>query len=158
MSGLLGSLGLDEVPADPNATPDGRYEGVIFKDEIVVKKDDTVHHVITYKVEDPSSNYNGAQRPEWFKLGVNPVRDETTNALTGFTPAMDETTKRWYKMRLAGLGLDDAAIAAWTPGSLVGKKVTFGTKKNGNFINVNFVELREAPEAPAAGPGITGAL
>lgn len=144
---LLGSLGLDDVPADPNDVPDGRYNGVVFKDEFVVKSDDTVHHVITYRVDE--GQFAGAQKPEWFKVGVNPVRAEVTNALTGFTPAMEETAKRWYKKRLAGdLGLSDEQIANYKPGDLTGTKVVFGIKTNGQWKNISFVEKREAsPEA-----------
>ena len=154
---LLGSLGLDDVPSDPNDIPDGRYNGVVFKDEFVVKSDDTVHHVITYKVEDPAQ-FAGAQKAEWFKVGINPERDATTNALVGFTPTMEETPKRWYKKRLASdLGLSDEQIAAYKPGDLTGKPVTFGIKTNNGWKNINFVETREAPENPTAAPSV-GAL
>lgn len=157
--GLLGSLGLDEVEADPNNIPDGRYDGFIKSDELVVKKNGEVSLVITYKVSE--GDRKGAERTEWYTLGKDPVRNPTTQAVEGYTPTMDETAKSWFKKRLVDCGLNEQQIADYEPGDLANKKVTFGVKRNGNFININFVELREAPEGaePSTGSGaVTGAL
>lgn len=159
---IMGSLGLENVSADPNDVPDGKYAGVVFKDEYVyLTNDDSVSHVITYRVED--GEHKGAQRAEWFKLGVNPTRDQFEN-IVGLDVTMDDTKRRWYKKRLVDLGVPEDQIANLKPGDLTGKPVNFGVKRNGQYINVNFVELRTGgsvtqglqTEAPTG--AITGAL
>jgi hypothetical protein len=159
---LLNSLGLDKVESDPNNLPDGKYLGEVFKSEYLFHKGkgsqekNTISHVITYRVatEDPSGRA-GAQRQEWFEIGKDPVRDDE-GKMVSITPTMTEQQKPWYKKRWEDLGI--ANPEEHEPEVLVGKKVTFGTKKNGNFININFVELREATDAPPATGSITGAL
>jgi hypothetical protein len=141
MSGLMGTLGLDKVEADPNAIPDGKYVGEVMKDEYVhVAKNDTVSHVFTYRVTD--GPHKGAQRTEWFQLGTNPTRDENGN-ITGLDVTMTEQAKQWYKKRFTDLGVPDAEVPNQKPGDQVGKKINFGVKRNGAYINVNFVELRQ---------------
>lgn len=156
MSGLLGTLGLDQVEADPNALPDGKWAGVIFKSEYVdVKKTDSLAHVITYKVTEGEKN--GAQRQEWFTLGTVKTRDENGN-ITAINPTMTEQQKPWYKKRLIDLGIPESKIndGTFEPSDLVGKEVFFGTKKNGSYININFVELRNEVATPVEGQ--TGAI
>lgn len=158
---LLGSLGLDEVSADPNAIPEGRYAGVVFSSDYVYKKqDNSVSHVITYQVVD--GERKGAQRQEWYNLGDATAfaDDGTVSAMNG---TMTDDRKTWYKKRLVDLGVVEETISTtFHPRDLVGKMVTFGVKKNGNYININFVELREAaPNVPPTGEntgGLAGVL
>lgn len=155
---LMGSLGLDEVEHDPNKIPDGRYNGEVSKEEYVhSKKDDSISHVITYKVTD--GDHKGAQKQEWFKLGVNPTRDEFGNVVD-LDVTMTETAKGWFKKRMVDLGTEPEQVGNLVPGDNVGKAVTFGVKTNGEWQNINFVELREPSEAVATPPqgGISGLL
>lgn len=157
----MGSLGLDNVSADPNDIPDGKYAGSVFKSEYVyLENDDSISHVITYKVDD--GEHKGAQRAEWFKLGNQPVRDEAGN-VTSLNVTMDDTKRRWYKKRLVDLGVPEEQINTVKPEDLIGKQVTFGVKRNGQYINVNFVEVRGGSltagiTPPQTSGGITGAL
>ena len=165
---LMGSLGLDQVEADPNALPDGKWAGVIFKSEFVlVKSKGEVSLVITYKVTEGVKN--GAQRQEWFTIGKNPLDangnpTENINEVASMTPSMTEQQKPWFKKRLVDLGVAEADIPSLDPKTLVGKNVTFGTKKNNGYININFVELRDGttatgPEAaPSGTPGAVSGL
>lgn len=147
---VFDSLGLGEVEADPNALPDGKWPGVIFNSRYVEKKDGSVAHVLTYKVTE--GNRAGAIRDEWWNLGLDAKRDENGKIIGLGTPTMSEQQKPWYKQRLEALQADLGP--EFEPESLIGKKVTFGTKKRGTFINVNFVQLREGPDATA--PGVQG--
>ena len=156
---IFESLGLDKVESDPNALPDGKWAGEVFKSEYVEKKDGGVSHVITYRVTD--GERKGAQRQEWWNLGNGSKKNEAGHIVGIETPTMTENQKPWYKKRFEDLG----ETADVHPSVLVGKKVFFGTKKNGSYINVNFVELRpdaSAVAAPASGgaeaPGILGSL
>lgn len=147
MNNLLGSLGLDQVEADPNALPDGKYDGEVLKSEyVLVQRKDTINHVITYKVTD--GDHVGAQRQQWYTLGTEP-RDaegnwpESTDAITSYTPTMSDAQKSWYKKLHVDLGIPEQDVPSTPPAALVGKPVTFGIKKNNGYININFVELRE---------------
>lgn len=156
--GLLNSLGLDQVEADPNYLADGKYAGEVFKSEYVyVKAKDTVSHVITYRVT--AGERAGAQKAEWFKLGTAPVYGDN-GQIVSMTPAMTEQAKPWYKKRLTDLGLTDADIANFEPHVLIGLPVTFGVKSKDGYTNINFVELRqtEAAEDFSGGGNIAGML
>lgn len=153
--GLMDSLGLENVEADPNALPDGKWPGVISKSEYVLaKQKDIVNHVISYLVTD--GDRKGAIRQEWFGLVKGATQDENGNWVGG-TPVMSEQQKPWYKKRLMDLGVPETAMSSFKPEDLVGKEVTFGTKKNGEFININFVELRNPASGGFANPALTEA-
>ena len=146
---LMGTLGLENVEADPNAIPDGKYAGEVFKDEYVyVASKDEVSHVFTYRVTE--GEHKGAQRTEWFLLGKNPQRDDNGN-IVSLDVTMDDTKRRWYKKRFVDLGVPEAQVPNVKPGDQVGKKINFGVKRNNGYINVNFVELRQEAATPEAG-------
>lgn len=152
MTGLMGALGLNNVSADPNDIPDGKYDGVIYESQYVLHKKNgevRVSHVTTFKVTD--GDYNGAQRQKWDTIGVNPLNAqgqpaEKVEEIASFTPAQSEQQKQWYKKFLQDMGIHDFDNAK--PEDLVGKEVTFGVKTNNGFKNVNFQELR-SPSTPA---------
>lgn len=144
--GLFDSLGMDKVESDPNALPDGKWVGSVFKSEFVEKKDGNVAHVITYKVDE--GERKGAQRQEWFTLGSGAVKNEAGKIVDVETVTMSEEAKPWYKKRLEDLG--HPLTNDYDPSVLVGIPINFGTKKNGAYINVNFVERRDASASPAA--------
>jgi hypothetical protein len=163
MSGLMGALGLDNVSADPNDIPDGKYDGVVYKSEYVLHSkngENKVSHVTTVQVT--SGDRAGAQRQRWDLIGLNPLDANGQPAtkvaeIASFTPAQSEQNKQWYKKFLSDLGITDFANAE--PEHLVGKEVTFGVKSNGAFKNINFAELREpsvAAPVSVAGPGEPG--
>lgn len=138
---LMQSLGLNQVESDPNALPDGKWPGVVFKSELVfVEKKNTISHVITYKVTD--GERKGAQRQEWFELGKDPKYDEQKN-LIGLDLTMTDERKSWYKKRFEDLGIHPDSVESTDPKDLVGIPVIFGTKKNQGYININFVEVRQ---------------
>lgn len=138
---LMGSLGLDNISADPNALPDGKWAGEVVKSEYVhIKAKDSVAHVITYRVT--QGERTGAERAEFWNIGTGPKFDEANNIVGITTPTMSDKQKPWYKKRFVDLGIPEGAVASAHPRDLVGKEVIFGTKKNGEYINVSFVELR----------------
>lgn len=169
MNILNQSLGLDKVEADVNAIPDGKYDGVVFRSVLVYKEsDDSLSHVIEYKVTD--GDYSGKKRSEWFTMGTEPrIKDAETGEpvapakgevnlsdLISFTPGMSEVQKPWYVKRHTDLGIEESEVVNARPEDLVGKPVTFGVKRNGTFININFVELR-AEDTNGTGPvSLTG--
>lgn len=150
---LMASLGMDQVEGDPNALPDGRWVGEVMNSDFVhAKNKNTYAHVITYRVTDGS--HKGAQRQEWFTLGENPVFEG--DVLVGLTPTMSEEQKSWYKKRLLDLGVEETRVddGSFRPHEIVGLPINFGTKKNGAYININFVELR-TPSPEGVNPSAT---
>lgn len=160
MSNLMDSLDLGSVEADTNALPDGRWAGEVMASRYVhVKKDNSIAHVITYIVTE--GERKGAQRQEWFKIGKDPVFEEghdgDANFVVSLTPTMTDQQKPWYKKRFVDLGVPEEDVPSTKPEDLVGRQVTFGTKKNGEYINVSFVELRDVTASPSTGP-VTGLI
>lgn len=146
MFDLNATLGLQNVEADPNNIPDGRYDGKVLKSEYVLTKSGKVAHVTTFQVT--SGTNNGAQKQKWDNLGENPLKADGTPAekideVASFTPTMKETQKTWYKKFWLDLGIDTDQVVA-NPKDLEGKLVTFGVKRNDGYANINFVELRAA--------------
>lgn len=161
---LLGTLGLDKVEADPNAIPDGKYDGEVYKSEYVLSENkDSISHVITYRVTE--GQYKGAQRQSWNQLGKAP-RDASGNFpkspsdIVTYEPSMSEAQKSWYKKTFVDLGVPEDQVHTTPIESLVGKQITFGVKKNNGYVNVNFVELREpttqGPDSGNAGSAPVG--
>lgn len=149
---LMGSLGLDNVEADPNALPAGKYAGVVFKaDFVVAPAKNTYNLVLTYKVTE--GERNGAQRQEWFTLGTVTSKDDAGN-VTAINPTMKETQKPWFKKRLVDLGIPENQIPALDQNSvqvLVGKPIFFGVRHNDGYINISFVEARDTVASPVMG-------
>lgn len=163
---LMASLGLETVEADPNAIPDGKYSGVVFKSEYVHHKakgaegdapKDHISHVITYKVTD-GGDAHGKEKADWYLIGRE-VRDPNTNEVVRVEPLMKETQKPWYKKRLMDLGVPEAEIATLNVESLTGLPVIFGVKNKDGFRNITFVELNTTPPEAATNPAsILGSL
>lgn len=141
MSGIMDSLGLDKVEADPNALPDGKWPGEVSRSEYVfVKNKNSVSHVITYRVT--AGEHKGAERAEWWLIGTDPVTDDNGKITGVENVTMTSQAKPWYKKRLLDLGVHETEIMTFKPADLVGTEVTFGTKKNDGYININFAEKR----------------
>lgn len=142
--GLLDSLDLNSASSDPNAIPDGTYDGEVMKSELVfVPSKNTVSHVITYKVTDGPQK--GAQKAEWYELGVNPVKADNSPATSideavSFTPTMAENRKPWYNKRATDL-LGER-FTAENMSKAVGIPVAFNVKTEGNFQNIKWVNKR----------------
>ncbi len=147
MPGVFSTLGLDEIEADPNFLPDGKWAGeVVREDYVFVKSKNEVSHVLTYRVTEgvePDSPWLGRERTEWFTLGTGPEYDDKGSIIGITTATMTQKQRPWYKKRLLDLGIPESEQTDdYRPGPLVGRKITFGTKKNGAYVNINFVELR----------------
>ncbi len=155
MNNLLAGLGLGNVEADPNAVPDGRYDGVVHTSQYVLSEArNTVAHAIGYKVTE--GDYHGmTPASQYTVLGTDP-KDANGNfpskvsEIVSYTPTMTETAKQWYKKAYVDLGIPEQDIEATSPEMLVGIPVTFGVKKNGQYRNINFVERRDGAVTPGA--------
>jgi hypothetical protein len=157
---LLDSLGLNDIPADPNFLPESTYAGVIKKAEFVHnKKNNTYNHVFTYGVTD--GQRKGAEKQEWFTLGT-PVLDGET--IVSLTPTMTDQQKPWYKKRIIELhGVTEAQYDEVKEKNevLINVPIRFGIKKKEGYYNLSFVERATAgaategaastPAAPATG-------
>lgn len=119
--GFLSGLGLDEVEGLPN----GGYNAFVFDAKVVSLKDAAKGKrlVITYKIAD--GKFKGETVDEWKSCN----------------PFDDYKTKGWLKKRILSLGVPEDRIDSLSPTDLVGTEVFIKVKKNGDFINVNDVQL-----------------
>lgn len=145
---LLGSLGLDDVSADPNDVPVGKYDGEIIRSEYVLQEEkDQLSHAITYKVTE--GDQAGAQKQQWYTLYSNPRNaegnfPEKVEDIKAAKPALSDKQKSWYKKLYVDLkGIPEEEVSKQEPGVLVGAKVTFGVALRNGYKNINFVEPRQ---------------
>lgn len=128
MTGFLSDLGLDKIDDDPNEVPAGKYTGFLFDARVVELKDAAKGKrlVLTYKVADEGA-HKGKTVDEW--KSVNPFDDART--------------KGFLKQRMKSLGVPEERLGSITPDDLIGTPVNFTVKKNGEYTNVTFVEVRD---------------
>ena len=150
---LSQSLGLQDVEANVNHLPPGRYSGIVKDSKYVRTGPDKskVAHVLTYQVVD--GDQKGKQPAEFFGLGDQVVADDQGN-ITSYNPTMLDSQKPWYKKRQMDLGIPEDRISTYDVAELIGKPVTFGIKHNDGYVNVSFVELRD--DSAQAAAGVTG--
>ena len=131
-AGFLNDLGLENVETAP---ADGKYAAYLYDCKFVEYKDTSKGKalVFTYRIAD--GKFKGEDIQEW----------KSANAFD------DNTKKKWLKARVLSLGVPESRIGAVNPQDLVGLAVWITIKKNGEYTNVNKVELRdEAGNATAA--------
>ncbi len=149
--GLLDSLGLDNVEADPNALPDGKYGAALYKADIIATKTDKVMAMFVFKVNDGGSQ-NGKEKPEFWEFGTG-VQKDAEGKVAGFdTPTMTEDRKSWFKNRLISLGVPDSQAGNFDQAmadGLIGTEVFMGIKNKNGYCNINFIERRDANAAKA---------
>jgi hypothetical protein len=143
--GLLDSLGLDQVEADPNSLPDGKYGSVLYKADIIATKTDKVMAMFVFKVNDGGKQH-GKEKPEFWEFGTGVVKAED-GTISFTTPTMTEDRKSWFKNRLIALGVPDAQTPKFDQAmadGLVGTEVFMGIKNKNGYCNINFIERRNA--------------
>jgi hypothetical protein len=144
---LLSSLGLDDVSADPNDIPVGKYDGVVLKaDLVLVESKGELSHVITYQVTE--GEFKGAQKQQWYTL-YKDVKDADGNfpsdpkMVAAGTPALTDNQKRYYKKLFVDLlGIPEEDVSKTEPTALAGVPITFGIKLKDGYKNVSFSERR----------------
>lgn len=164
---LHAALGLADTPS-LNEVPDGKYDGVVFKDELVyVDSKDELSHVFTYQVTDDPTFAGRSPRPEWFLLVSEPRLEDGSAPAKGAvdpktlktgTPAMSDQQRPWYINRLESLGhsredIDNNNVEI---GASVGIPVTFEVKTTNGYANVRNVKRREQATPASGGPAADG--
>lgn len=149
--GLMDSLGLGDVEADPNAFPDGWYGTVLYKAGVIETKKGDVSVLLSFKCNDGSKK-SGAEKPEFFTLGNQAVKDEA-GKITGFTPTIKETQKSYLKKRLLELGVPQNIVDAgtWdndTLNGLIGSEYNIQVYNKNGFCNIGQVAPKVAGAAP----------
>lgn len=146
---ITGSLGLEDVESDPNYLPPKTdFPGEVVKSEYVKPRNkEHLSHVITYKVVDEGSKWNGKEQAEWFRLGIPQYDDE--QRLVGVENTMSEQAKSFYRRRLESLGVPENRFKGFKPGNLVALKVTFSVRHANGYQNIANVELPQEPTTSA---------
>lgn len=129
---LFGSMGLDDVEADPNFIPAGEYAAYITDSAIVTAKTGKNmgknSWVLTYKVSD--GKFNGRTQQEWFSLDPS-----------------NEQVKPWLKRRLLSIGVPESRIGSFNPADVVGTPVFVKIKHKDGYQNVADVKQRNENES-----------
>lgn len=153
---ILGTLGLGDVPSDPNDVPVGTYDAVIFSSEYVLSKNkDTIAHNIVFKVV--GEEFGGAKPNQWNTLGKEP-RDAEGNFpnnvqnVATYTPTMSDQQKSYYKKTWVDCGVPEDEVGRRDPSTLVGTPVTIRVYTSNGFKNVAVNGVRTDD---AAAPGVT---
>lgn len=131
-SNLLADLGLDEVEEN---MPDATYPAFLT----------AVKSVNVTKGKAPGPKVV-------FEYKIAPGAPWAGEVISEFQSAdkANQQGLRYLKRRLASLGVPESQIASTNLNDLVGTAVWVTTKKNGEYLNVNKVEVRD-PDAPLDG-------
>lgn len=121
-SGFLNDLGLDQVEADPNYIPDGKYPGFVFESKVEVSKNGNKQWVLTYKFVD------GRTQKEWKNL--EPKGPNRALQLS------------FLKQRVLSLGIPETRVGTFQPSEVIGVPVWIQIKHRDGYQNVGTVELR----------------
>jgi len=125
---LFGSMGLDDVEADPNHIAPGEYPAFVFESTVVTAKTGKNagknSWVVTYKISD--GKFNGKTQQEWFSL-------DPTN----------QQVKPWLKRRILSLGVPETKVGGFSPADVVGTPVFVKIKHKDGYQNVADVHLRD---------------
>lgn len=129
-AGFLNDLALDQVETDP---ADGVYRAFVYDVKTVNYKDTAKGKavVFTYRIAD--GKFKGEDVQEW----------KSANSFD------DNTKKKWLKARILSLGVPESRLTNLDPQDLVGLEVMITLKKNGQYLNVNKVELVQSGNAAA---------
>lgn len=138
---LFADLGLENVRVNqPNILPDGNYVGFVGNARIVKKKDGNVALVLTYTVNDDTSDENGNSQDEW-RTFPNVVE---IDGQTRFAQESDEKNAVFLKQRLLSFGYTDEDIPNLDPAELIGLPVAFVVASNNNYKNIRRVTKIES--------------
>ncbi len=151
--GLMDSLGLGDVEADPNAFPDGWYGTVLFKAGIIESKKNDVMVLLSFKCNDGGKK-TGVEKPEFFTLGNQAVKNEK-GEITSFTPTMKDVQKSYLKKRLLSLGIPQNIVdsSAWddaTLKGLIGNEYSIQVYNSKGFCNIGEVRPKTAGAAASS--------
>jgi hypothetical protein len=136
--GFLSDLNLQDV-SDPFDFPDGKYQGWLFDATIQPYKDAEKGNalILTYKIDDPNQpDHKGKTIQEWFSISN--------------VPSNTAQKKGFLKRRLESLGIPESRHNDVEVSDLIGLPVIFSKKRNGDYNNVTYVELRSGFQTPSA--------
>lgn len=139
MAGLFGDLDVASAEDNPWAVPANTYKMNVFKVEKKNDKNDNPGLLITYRISE--GDHEGKSVTEW-KVIPTPA---DPNNLT----ADEKKAQSYLKMRLASLGIPESRMNTVGPEDLEGLEVIVKVTVNGDFTNVNRVELADSAAAPA---------
>lgn len=139
--GFLNDLGLENVEADPNYIPDGKYAAFVYESSTKIIKN-VNYWVITYKIADDPN-----------------VGGKTVDELKSLDPKGPKRSQQlsFLKQRVLSLGIPESRVSEFDPGDVVGTPVTISIKHKDGYQNVGTVELRGEGTTPSVAPTNVGA-
>ena len=142
--GIFGDLDVASAEDNPWAIPANSYECTVYTVEVKRDKNEVLGMEFIYKIS--SGEHEGKTCREW---KVIPVPDDPKN-LT----ADEKKAASYLKMRLKSLGVPETRMNNINVNDLLGLDVVVKVVVNGEYTNVQRVEL--AGDAPAETPAFTG--
>ena len=133
---LFADLNLDTVKVNQqNILPDGSYIGYVSNVRTIKKKDGNVALVLTFTVNDETSEEHSNSQDEWrtFPKMVD------IDGQSRFASETDEKNAVFLKQRLLSLGVAEDEIAILDPADLIGVPVSFVVATNKTYKNVRQV-------------------
>lgn len=142
---IFADLGLETVKVNTqNTLPDGSYVGFVSNVRTITKKDGNVALVLTYTVDDDSSEQHNQAQDEWRTF----PRMVDIDGQQRYASESDEKNAVFLKQRLLSLGISDDEIAVLDVVDLVGIPISFTVATNKTYKNVrNVVRLNGNAEA-----------
>jgi hypothetical protein len=151
MTGIFGSLDLDQIPEDPFWVAKGEYRALITNAFYSYNDGKDEHQlVIAYTIQSEGDFFNSPVR-EWFRYYDNPT-EEWMDSLPSSEKAQVIKDLSAIRQRLCGnkrrgtkgLGIDPSELGDFKPEDLINIEVDIAVINRGNdneFTNVKWVEL-----------------
>lgn len=135
--GLFGDLDVKSAEDNPWFVPSNTYKADVFSVEVKDGKNGKGLSIV-YKISE--GDHKGKTVSEWKNI---PSKEEADTE-------EGKKAASYLKMRLASLGVPEARMNDVEPADLTGTAVIVTVKVNGEYSNVNKVELAEGADTPAA--------
>lgn len=130
--GLFGDLDVKSAEDNPWFVPSNVYKADLFKAEVKDGKNGK-GLTLTYKISE--GQHKGKTVSEWKDIPSPADPDNLTEE--------EEKARSYLKMRLKSLGIPEARMNDVEPEDLMGLAVIVTVKVNGEYSNVNKVELAD---------------
>lgn len=145
---FLNELGLENVEANPNFIPSGKYPAFVFDSQVKMSKRNIKQWVITFKIAPESETTPGRTQSEFKNL-----------QFTGDAESIS-FQKSFLKQRVLSLGIPESRINVFQPNEVIGQPVwitiTHKHDKDGvDRQNVGDVSLRDVESNTPASSGVS---
>ena len=105
MTGIFGSLDIDEIPENPFGLPEATYNGFVAKIDTRLTKNDVNKVIFTYEVDDEDDDQDGNNHQEWLTYYPE-MTEEDLNTLPKEEKKRVNRDNSYLKKRFLSLNID----------------------------------------------------